>query len=803
MPIGEQQYRVGARLFASGGSVVVREFGKVGRAGDEQFGRAQRRAEALSRAVGGFVRQLRFIVPALGAGALALSHFGRQAIDASAKMAISLQSTTAGVQALQHAADLAGLRFRELRTGTLFLTRNLSQAAAGFGPVVQYLDVLRLSAGQLLDLPIDERIIAVQEAISRYVPAAQRAAVASAFFGETAGLMFARLDPRTLRQARADLEAFGATTDEIGAVQVQVANDALTRFGLLADGIARQVAVATAPGIKRLADEMSSLAIEMRIVERIGRLAAATANAIADVASLLANNLERLAFWAGTLAVALTIQLIPAIYALATSLAALQAAAAFLLRLARALLFIGAVIAVAELARAIWDLRRALGSWGELWTLITEIVVETWQRMVRVVIGLWYRLQARFFLGVAAIVGSLRNGIEVMTDAWAGMIRFTVRAWYELRAALFTVFSAIVRNFAVVVVRGLASAWESLTTWMGEILGVELGDGAKYLREFESTLEDTERRTRERATAIRMEGILAAQAIGQNVDDRFDANRWLGELNESADSYIARAEEIEALNEGGHESINRLLSALRSVRAETERPIDTSGLDLPGTEGLREVAQIAPDEETITGWRRAQELVRDYVDTAQDWGTQVGNAIVGALSRVEDAFVKFATEGKLSFRDLADSIIADLARIAYRQAIIAPIGDFIGSVIGGFGAGGNATASVAHGGGVVGRDRLDERVVPASAFVGARRFHQGGFPGLRPDEVPIIAQRGERILSRDEQTGGSSVTVNIDARGAQQGIAEQIDARLRQALPEIQRAAVGAVAVQRRRGVEV
>jgi hypothetical protein len=43
-------------------------------------------------------------------------------------------------------------------------------------------------------------------------------------------------------------------------------------------------------------------------------------------------------------------------------------------------------------------------------------------------------------------------------------------------------------------------------------------------------------------------------------------------------------------------------------------------------------------------------------------------------------------------------------------------------------------------------------------------------------------------------------TVNIDARGAQMGVAEQIDARLRAAIPEIARIAKESVTDGRRRG---
>ena len=37
------------------------------------------------------------------------------------------------------------------------------------------------------------------------------------------------------------------------------------------------------------------------------------------------------------------------------------------------------------------------------------------------------------------------------------------------------------------------------------------------------------------------------------------------------------------------------------------------------------------------------------------------------------------------------------------------------------------------------------------AFLGARRFHSGGLAGLRFNEVPIIAQKGEMILTRADQ----------------------------------------------------
>jgi hypothetical protein len=59
------------------------------------------------------------------------------------------------------------------------------------------------------------------------------------------------------------------------------------------------------------------------------------------------------------------------------------------------------------------------------------------------------------------------------------------------------------------------------------------------------------------------------------------------------------------------------------------------------------------------------------------------------------------------------------------------------------------------------------------AFAGAPRLHAGGWAGLRPDEVPAILQRGERVLSKREAAASArgasapSVNVTIMARDAE------------------------------------
>ncbi|MBB4726339.1 lambda family phage tail tape measure protein [Xanthomonas arboricola] len=68
----------------------------------------------------------------------------------------------------------------------------------------------------------------------------------------------------------------------------------------------------------------------------------------------------------------------------------------------------------------------------------------------------------------------------------------------------------------------------------------------------------------------------------------------------------------------------------------------------------------------------------NYVAEARNAAGQVESVIGSALGGMEDVFVKFVTTGKLSFSDLANSIIADLARIAAKQAITGLLGSMFG-----------------------------------------------------------------------------------------------------------------------------
>jgi len=62
-----------------------------------------------------------------------------------------------------------------------------------------------------------------------------------------------------------------------------------------------------------------------------------------------------------------------------------------------------------------------------------------------------------------------------------------------------------------------------------------------------------------------------------------------------------------------------------------------------------------------------------YSDYAGDVASNVEDSIVGAFSNMEDSIVEFAMTGKTSFKDLANSIIADMMRIVVQESITKPL----------------------------------------------------------------------------------------------------------------------------------
>jgi TP901 family phage tail tape measure protein len=63
---------------------------------------------------------------------------------------------------------------------------------------------------------------------------------------------------------------------------------------------------------------------------------------------------------------------------------------------------------------------------------------------------------------------------------------------------------------------------------------------------------------------------------------------------------------------------------------------------------------------------------------------------------------------------------------------------------------GSVLSAIAHTGGVIGSPYLQQRMVAPAIFNDAARYHTGGVIGLKPNEVPIVAMKGEEMLTADD-----------------------------------------------------
>lgn len=148
----------------------------------------------------------------------------------------------------------------------------------------------------------------------------------------------------------------------------------------------------------------------------------------------------------------------------------------------------------------------------------------------------------------------------------------------------------------------------------------------------------------------------------------------------------------------------------------------------------------------------AQSALRNYADESANVFAQTESMVTKAFGGMEDALVQFATTGKLDFKSLANSIIADLIRIQIRAAAVS----FLSSMFGGLSFGGWSSAGVQASGAVT---------APVSGWgsvsgTNLPKLSSGGYTGPGGKYQPAgIVHAGEVVWSQDDirRAGGVSV----------------------------------------------
>jgi tape measure domain-containing protein len=166
---------------------------------------------------------------------------------------------------------------------------------------------------------------------------------------------------------------------------------------------------------------------------------------------------------------------------------------------------------------------------------------------------------------------------------------------------------------------------------------------------------------------------------------------------------------------------------------------------------LASAALVTAQEIDATNKQQAQEKTEAATQAAIDQA----DAIRGLASDVIGGLVSDLANGVKPAEALANALgkiaqkLIDIGVNALVSGLFgpqgSPLGGIFGSLLGGAGAVPTITGGLFHSGGIVGQGG-PSRTVPASAFVGAPRYHSGGVAGFKPGEVPAILKRGELVV---------------------------------------------------------
>jgi hypothetical protein len=802
--------QVSVRLAATGGKQVEGELRGVGEAGEKAFKKIPREVQRANAKLAAFARGVKFAAigaaSAAAAGAVAATHAAMdRAFEVQKQAAVAnadpemFQGWAAGAETVGIEADKLSDILKDVndRVGDFLQT--------GGGPMKDFFENVapkvgvtaaqfaKLSGPEALQLYIAslEKAGASQQDMTFYLESMASDATALLPLLRDNGAQMTRLAERA-----ADL---GVVMDRKTIAGLNRSRTALVAVGQVMTGMGNKIGSALAPVLEGLAKTFVDLA---RSTGPIGRGLDA-----------LTHNIGRIMAYAGTFAALMAGKWV----------AGMAAAAAMTLRTAGALRVlkgalvrtgIGAlVVGAGELVYWFSKLVSGAGGFGAALGLLKDVASEVWSKVSLSAQAAWAHVESSWATAQAGIYAGLQAASDGVVG-WANSILNTFEGTFLGVQAIWESLPAVFDRIGALAINGLVEAMESglegLTSAVNSLLTLggrrpEWAIPAPDLTEWKQTVPEAVslgEAAREAYESAFADDPLKAPTLFDGMAD---------DARIRASGYAEAARMLSTAASGPLTAWQALKDAMTGAGDEGADALDEAAASADKVTAALAAAGGAADgvKDKLTGWAAAKQSLKDYADTAMDFGKGVGGALVSAFQNAESAFRSFVETGKLDFKGLVRSILADLAVLAFKNAVLGPIANALSGVFGG----GSTTAAVSHNGGMVGLSGMS-RSVPAAVFAGAARMHSGGtvepvgsWAGLRPDEVPTILQRGERVLNRREAAAyspggaaGGGVSISIDARGAQMGVAEQIEAKLQAALPEIKRVAIQSVSDRRQRG---
>lgn len=290
-----------------------------------------------------------------------------------------------------------------------------------------------------------------------------------------------------------------------------------------------------------------------------------------------------------------------------------------------------------------------------------------------------------------------------------------------------------------------------------------------------------------------------------------------------AEIALINQKDVQATLNTLHKKEEALRESLGTERQQHKAALDRQLADLDayvanfkGTkeEEARITAQVEQTKSALIAQYAQQN--RSAIDQQMaDWadmGKNLEQAMANAMSSVADGITDMLMGEKVNWKNIIKGIVKDLVNTAIHGLMSGMMGGKGGAKggLGNIGGMGGAKGlkskmgvGVKHTGGIVGVGGGSVRSISPAAFMGAPRFHTGGIiggMGIGPDEVPIIARKGEGVFTPEQMDamgsqGGvqqNNVTTNVSVN-ATGGDAKQNDDLAKRVAKEVENSVRGIV----------
>lgn len=246
-----------------------------------------------------------------------------------------------------------------------------------------------------------------------------------------------------------------------------------------------------------------------------------------------------------------------------------------------------------------------------------------------------------------------------------------------------------------------------------------------------------------------LDSLLAKRAYAEDIlKAQFDLrmiseDEYAQKINENAELYKAKTVEMSMALAAQYEAQKAQGLLEQVLTIEQLAALDAK---IAKYKGLALATQNAQLQQDLLG-RTLTSSLTGGIDTALNGVVDSLTAMAQGTATVGEGFKNLATTALGAFAQILQQIAFAIAKQLILNAIAS-------SNV--WGAGVSSAAQAAggirsHRGSVVGRANSGERIrVNPGWFANAPRFHEGGMPGLRYDEVAAVLQTGEEVLARDD-----------------------------------------------------